>query len=361
MEFHQICLQVWLALLTLGLTTWLTITYFTLLVQISTVLLSAFLLSLTISPLADQLTRLRVPRGLTVLGVYIALIGLFSMLGDLVSPLIDAQAQQLGMHGPALLQDLLTRSTMLPWLNRWLPSLNALTAQMTNLLDTLFPTLLKTAADLGDLTLNLLVILVLTYFLVVDSTVSERFMLTFAPAAYRPHLQPLMARLRFRLTRWVWAQLAIALYFGVTFGIVLALLGIPHAFTIALIGAVIEIIPYVGGFVSLVLGILSALTVNPWLALWLLVIYLVITQVQAHVVAPALFGAAIDLHPALLVIALFAGAKIGGIVGVFFAVPVTVIITTLLQEMRTIRIQPPADTGPLNSEVDQAPVEPKEK
>lgn len=361
MEFHPIRLQVWLALFTLGLTTWLTITYFTLLVQISTILLSAFLLSLAIYPLADQLSRLRVPRGLTVLGVYVGLIGLFSLLGDLVTPLIEAQAQQWREHGPALFQDLLNRSTTLPWLSRFLPSLNALSAQMASLLDTLFPTLLKTAADLGDLTLNLLVILVLTYFLVVDSELSERFILTFAPATYRPHLQPLMARLRFKLTRWIGAQVAIVLYFGIAFGLALALLGVPHAFTIALIGAVIEIIPYVGGLVSLLLGVLGALTVNPWLALWVFLIYLVITQVQAHVVAPALFGAAIDLHPALIVIAIFAGAKIGGIVGVFFAVPVTVIITTLVQEMRIIRAQTPADTGPLTSEVEQDPVEPKEK
>ena len=94
MEFHQIRLQVWLALLSLALATWLTITYFTLLVQISTLLLSAFLLSLAIYPLADPLARLRIPRGFTVLGVYIGLIGLFSILGNLVFPVLDAQAQQ---------------------------------------------------------------------------------------------------------------------------------------------------------------------------------------------------------------------------------------------------------------------------
>lgn len=361
MEFHKIRLQVWLALLALALATWLSITYFALLIQISTLLLGAFLLSLAIYPLADQLTRIRIPRGLTVLGVYVGLIGLFSLLGDLVTPLIDAQTQQWREHGPALFQDLLNSSTTLPWLSRFLPSLNALSAQMTSLLDMLFPTLLKTAADLGDLTLNLLVLLVLTYFLVVDRDLSERFILTLAPATYRPHLQPLMARLRFKLTRWVWAQVAIALYFGVAFGLVLALLGIPHAFTIALIGAVIEIIPYVGGLVSLLLGVLGALTVNPWLALWVFLIYLVITQVQAHVVAPALFGAAIDLHPALIVIAIFAGAKIGGIIGVFFAVPVTVIITTLVQELRSIRTQTPVDSSAGQSSIPPKAMVRKEK
>lgn len=351
MTFQQIRLQLWLALLALALTIWWTITHFSLIVQIGTILFSAFLLSLAIGSLADLLARRRVPRGLTVLGVYIGLLGLISALGDLVTPVIDAQTQQLKTRGPALFQELLTRLTTLPWLGHWLPSLNSLSQQVTSLLNSLFPTLLKTALDLGDLTLNLLVILVLAYFLVVDGALSERFLLTLAPAHYRSHLQQLMTRWRFRLTRWVWAQLAIALYFGVAFGLALTLLRIPHAFTIALIGAVIEIIPYVGGLVALLLGILSALTVNPWLALWLLIIYLVIAQVQSHIVAPTLFGAAIDLHPALIVVVLFIGAKVGGIGGVFFAVPITVLITTLLQEIEATQSPSTALTAPFNREV----------
>ena len=109
----------------------------------------------------------------------------------------------------------------------------------------------------------------------------------------------------------------------------------PYAFTIALAGAVFEIIPFVGGIVALSLSLLSALTVDPWLAVWVGIIYAVITEVQAHIVAPALYGKAIRLHPALMIVALFMGAKLNGLVGVFFAVPLTVIITTLAQELQT--------------------------
>lgn len=334
MEFQRIRLHAWLTLFALAISVWWTIAYFALIVQIGAILFSAFLLSLAIGPLADQLARRHVPRGITVLGVYIGLIGLINGLEDLVTPVIDAQTQQLRTHGPALFQELATRLTTLPGLSRWLPSLNTLSQQVTSLLNGLFPTLLKTAVDLGDLTLNLLMILVLAYFLVVDGALSERLVLTMSPVAYHPHLQHLMARLRFRLTCWVWAQLVIAVYFGVAFGLTLAVLRIPHGFTIALISAVIEIIPYIGGLVGLLLSILSALTVNPWLVLWLVAIYVVIAQVQSHIIAPALYGAALDLHPALVVIVLFTGAKLGGVVGVFFAVPATVIMVTLLEEVR---------------------------
>ncbi|MBX3012514.1 MAG: AI-2E family transporter [Caldilineaceae bacterium] len=332
MELQHIRLHLWLALLALAVASWWAITYFVILVQIGAILFGAFLLSLALRPLADTLAQHRVPRGVTVLGIYVGLIALLSTLGDLMTPVIDEQTQQLRLHGPALLQDVITRLTTITWLDSWLPSLTALSQRVTALLGTILPSLLSTVVSLGDLTLNLLVILVLAYFLATDGTLSERLVLKFTPPAYQTQLQQLLDRLRFRLTRWVWAQLAIALYFGLAFGIALALLRIPHAFTIALLGGFIEIIPYVGGAVALSLAILSALTVNPWLALWVLIIYLVIAQVQAHIVAPALFGAAIDLHPALVLVALFTGAKIGGITGVFFAIPITVIIATLLQE-----------------------------
>ena len=168
--------RTWLALLLLAFTGWLATTHFPLILEISTILLGAFLLSLAIAPLAERLARWRVPRGVTVLSIYIGLIGLARVLGDLLAPVIDTQTQRLRTHGPALFQELMTRLTALPWLNRWLPSLGTLSQQATSLLNTLLPTLLNTAVDLGDLTLNALVLLVLAYFLVTDGALSERFM-----------------------------------------------------------------------------------------------------------------------------------------------------------------------------------------
>jgi predicted PurR-regulated permease PerM len=196
---------------------------------------------------------------------------------------------------------------------------------------------LSTVTDVGTITIDLLVVLVLTYFFAADSTLGSHLLKSVTPEGYQLQAVELVARLRFRLTRWIWAQLAIAVYFVLAFGSGATLLGVPFALTIALVGGVLEIIPYVGGAVALTLAAFSALTVSPWLAVWVLILFIVIAEVESHIVAPAFYGRAMDLHPAVVLVAMLVGAKVGGLVGVFFAVPVTVVLVTLWEEWRAVK------------------------
>jgi predicted PurR-regulated permease PerM len=324
--------QSWLALLGLGLTLWLTITYSDGLLEMLAILFGAFLLSLAIRPLADALARWRIPRGLTVLGVYLGLLGLLTGLGALLLPIISTEISRLQANGPELLQTALSRLSAIPGVEHLAPSLESLSPNLVQSLSTLFPTLLNTVAGAGELTVNLLVVLILAYFFAADAAAGSRLFQALIPAAHQPRLAALMSRLQRRLTHWIWAQAAMAVYFAATFGLGLAWLGVPFAPTIALIGGVLEIIPYVGGATALFLALLSALTVNPWLIAWVLGFYLIVAQVQSHLVAPAVYGRAVHLHPVAVLVALLIGLRARGIVGVFFAVPVAVVLITLLQE-----------------------------
>jgi predicted PurR-regulated permease PerM len=317
----RLSLQAWFSLLALALVIWTTIVYVDLILEMTLILFGAFLFSLAIRPLADTLARWRVPRGVTVLGVYIGLVGILAVLGTLLVPVVSAETNLLRTNGPTLLQTALSRLTAMPLVGQWIPSIDVLTQNLTQYLASLLPAFWSTLTGVGDITLNLLVVLVLTYFLATDATIGQRLLSSLVSPRYQPQVITVMTRLRFRLTRWIWAQLAIALYFALTFGTGLALLGVPFALTIALVGGVLEVIPYVGGVTATVLGVLSALTVNPWLALWVILLYTIVAEVQSHIVAPAFYGRAMHLHPAAILIALFIGVKVKGIIGIFFAVP----------------------------------------
>jgi predicted PurR-regulated permease PerM len=60
--------------------------------------------------------------------------------------------------------------------------------------------------------------------------------------------------------------------------------------------------------------------------------YIIVAQAQSHLVAPTFYGRAVHLHPAAILVALLIGLRARGIVGVFFAVPIAVVLITLLQE-----------------------------
>lgn len=336
----RLSLQAWLGLLTLGLAFWLTITYAGLLLEVLWVIFGAFLLSLAIRPAADALSRWRIPRGITVIGFYVGLGGALALLGDLLVPAFKAELTHLQSNGPTLLQSALSRLAAIPLLKQWLPFTTELAQNLTQRLDVLLSTLVGAVTGVGGLAVDLVLVLVLAYFFTTGTGWEEHLLSEWLPPRYQPRARGGVAGLQQRLARWVWAQAAIALYFALIFSAGLAVLGVPFAFTIGLVGGILEIVPYLGGMVALLLALLSALTVNPWLALWVALLYVVVTEIEAHILAPALYGRVMGLHPAIILIALLVGAKIKGILGVFFAVPIVVVLAALLQEVRTALVSP---------------------
>ena len=327
--------QAWLGLLTVGLTWWLITTYFGLIAEMIRLVFGAFLLSLAIRPLADALTHWRIPRGITVLGVYVALVGFFILLGALLIPVVSAEVDNLRTDGPALIQQALDRIANNRILNKWMPSIDTVSQDLSQRLDSFVQTFVTTVTRVGGFALELFIVLILSYFFVTETQLEERLLLVWFPRAYRGRIHTITGELHYRLTRWVLAQVGIALYFAFVFSAGLALLGVPFALTIGTIGGTLEIVPYLGGIVAWLLAIMSAITVNPILVVWITIFYVVVVEIETHIIAPALYGRVTGIHPAVVLIALITGAKTGGIIGVLFAVPVALVFITLVQEVRT--------------------------
>jgi predicted PurR-regulated permease PerM len=178
-----------------------------------------------------------------------------------------------------------------------------------------------------------LIVLILTYFFVTDIGLGERLLDAWLPDRYRSRTEMIVKHLQHRLTRWMWAQFAIAAYFAVVFSIGMRILGVPFAFTIGTVGGVLELVPYLGGVVAVLLAALSALTVHPLLVIWVLLFHIVVVEVEAHIIAPAFYGRMVGLHPAAILVALLIGAKMQGLLGVLFAVPAAVVLLAFLQEL----------------------------
>jgi len=340
----------WLGLLALGLVLWLLITYAGFLMEVLWVLFGTLLLTIAIHPAVTALSRWRVPRWVTVLGVYSLLALILALLGALVAPAVRKEISALQNSGPGIVESVLAGVAQTPLLSKLVPSTDVVSQNLIQRVDVLVQTMVSTAASVGSMALDVLFMLVLAFFVSTDAHFGQRLLDDWLPAPYRERTRHLWNRLRSRLTRWMWAQAGIALYFAVTFSAGLALLGVPFAFIIGLVGGILEVVPYLGGLVALLLAVTSALTVRPILALWVFVLYAVVTQVESHVIAPAFYGRVIGLHPAVVLVALLVGVKAGGILGVLFAVPVAVVLAALIAEARVVwRANPTEIDGEENS------------
>lgn len=333
MVTNRLSWQAWLSLLALGLVLWLIVSHVAIILELGWVVLGAVLLSLAIRPLADKGQTWRIPRGVITISIYALILAIIVLVGNLVAPILRAEITQLEQSGPQLWQQIQQRLAVTP-LRQWLPSTDALFQNFVQRLDSVAVTAFGTVTLIGDMLLDLFLLFVLAYFFVTDSGGSGDLLLKWIPTNQKQRARQMATSINYQLTRWVWAQIGLGMYFGLAFTLGLVVLRIPFALSIGMVGAVLELIPYLGGLIALVLALLSALTVSPTAVLWVIAWYSLVAVVEGHVVAPFLYGRAIGLRSAVVLVALFIGAKAAGILGVFFAVPVTVIVIAVVQEGR---------------------------
>jgi putative heme transporter len=203
------------------------------------------------------------------------------------------------------------------------------------------------ATLVGEVITGLILCLFLTFFFVKDSERFTRWILDFAGREREPHLREIGSRSATAVSGYLRGQATVGLVDGVFIGIGLAVLGVPLVVPLAFLTFVAAFLPLVGAFVAGALAALVAL-VTKGLTTALLVVGLtvLVQQLEGHLLAPLLLGRAVSLHPVVIILALAAGAILGGIIGAFLAVPIAAVVTAVGTYLRGDEpIGEPADTG----------------
>jgi predicted PurR-regulated permease PerM len=244
-------------------------------------------------------------------------------------------------------------SSYVPALKRVFPASNLsadLSAQLGALVGNIGDVLVTLGKALTTLVISAFVVLVVGFFLISDAEFAPRFIARFFPPRHRAAAASLAQEIGTRLGQWVRAQLLVCLLYGATFGIGLALLGAPYPFSLGVAGAILELIPYVGGTIVTIIAMLLALSISPWLALGVLGLQLVVAGIESHIVYPKLVGDIVGIHPLVIIVALFIGAEAKGVIGALLAVPVTVVLQVLFEHFyRFEEPVEPAAEAPIES------------
>ncbi|SCB03150.1 hypothetical membrane protein [Xanthomonas translucens pv. translucens DSM 18974] len=135
------------------------------------------------------------------------------------------------------------------------------------------------------------------------------------------------------LRAWLGGQFLAMLVIGSLTGLGLWLLGVPVALGIGLLTALLDFIPIVGPIVAAVPAVLLGFTVSPQVALGALLVFVVLQQLEGHVLQPLIQARAVDLPPALLLFSLFGIGVLFGPMGVVLAAPLTVVLYVLVKHL----------------------------
>jgi predicted PurR-regulated permease PerM len=312
--------------------------------------LVAFLVALLLSPLVRAVQRVRLPRGFAVALVYLVfavlLVAAIGALGTVLvsetktaakrvdSYFTDVNGRPNGQVDAGRDVDRLQR-----WLNTH--SLGSIHVQkrghelvrdirrhnVGKYTNKVVDFLEGAAISIGKLLFSLIVLIVVSVYMLLDlprfgRSIDRRF-------PPHPGSDSLLVRMEHSLVSYVKGQALVSLIIGTSAGVGLWVLGaigaLPNGEKYALVFgawvAITELIPYLGPWLGAIPPLLYAFVVHPLAAVWVLLLFLAIHQVEGHVVVPNVMGSALRLHPLLVIFGLLAGGEIYGLPGALVALP----------------------------------------
>ena len=319
----------WQTLLKIGLA----ILAFYLLYAIRDILLwvvFALVISVLFNPAINFLHRRRIPRVLSVICVYLIVFGLMSLFTYLVVPLFAREIQQFLRAFPdyferlsPILQQLgvQTFENVEGLIESFGGTLEAMAANIFNALFAFFGGVFST-----------LFIVTTAFFLSLEGKIMEKVLIMLFPKKYEAAALHIWERSQKKVIGWFGARLLASLFVGVASYITFFVFDIRYPFTLALLAAVFNFIPYIGPLVMGVLLFVLVFPIDILKALFVLIAFTLIQQIDGSILSPILMKRITGLPPVLVLIALVVGAKLWGVLGALLVVPLAGIIFEFLKE-----------------------------
>jgi predicted PurR-regulated permease PerM len=226
------------------------------------------------------------------------------------------------------------------FLQRFSDQLHQLRNQLGGLLKNLLSSSGQIAISVAGMIAALATVLTLTFFLLLGS---ERYVnagVGLFPERHQPLVRRILGQSAGAISGYITGNLAISVICGVTTFVVLLVLGMPYAAPLALLVAVLDLVPLVGATLGGALLVIVGLFVEPWKAVVLLVYIVVYQQAEGSLLQPIVYSRAVHLNGLVILIALLVGGQLLGIPGALLAIPVAEIIRILITELRDYRRTP---------------------
>jgi predicted PurR-regulated permease PerM len=180
----------------------------------------------------------------------------------------------------------------------------------------------------------------LTFYLMWDfPTISERFRMLF-PKHHRPRVDSYLTRADELIGRYLRGALMVALFQGVLIGTLFSIFEIKNAIVLGMIAAVLDLIPYFGLLITMVLSAVVALFSDPP-AMQKLVLAVstvaVLHLLEVALLSPRIVGGKVGLHPLLIILSLLVFSYFLGFIGLLIAIPATALIILLVREWEAFK------------------------
>jgi predicted PurR-regulated permease PerM len=292
-------------------------------------------LGLALLPVVDAVcNRIRMPRTLAILGVYLVMIIAVGLIGYVVAPSLVKEVEQLSHNAPRYAADLRHNATFRHYDDRYhiTPKLVRDTQRLPQLLGHLVGPLKDVTVRAFGFIAELLTVLAITFLLVLHGREYVNLALSLAGEREKRYRE-MVIDIKNAVANYTLGNIVISVLATVATWVVLSILGVPYALALGVVVGFFDLIPLVGATLGAIVVSFATVTVSFPTATIVWIVFIIVWQrFEDYVVQPLVYGKALRVNPIVTIVSVLAGASLLGILGALLAIPTAAAIQIVLRD-----------------------------
>ncbi len=291
------------------------------------IIFTAAIIATIITPLVNFLERKKIARWLGAAITYILIAAVISLIGVAVVPKVINQSHVLITRLPETIASLMenfstkTQSDLVQVLGGWLQGSPGVGKSVFSVLGSVT----------GQFFTGFM-IFVIAFYLTIEKKTLSSVIERFIPEKYKGFIDRFLDSVQKEIGSWGRGMLMLVVCVTIMSYIGLSILGVKYALALAVLAGITEFIPYIGSYIGAIPAVIVALTQSPTLALFVIILYIIIQQIQGNLISPYIMHRAVGLDPLTIIVVLLIGGKIAGPLGMILAVPFATIVSILIKD-----------------------------
>ncbi|HFE5926449.1 TPA: cell elongation protein CozEb [Staphylococcus aureus] len=296
------------------------------------------------NPIVNMMERYRIPRVAGISIIYLAVVGVITLIVNLLIPIIGSQVDSLVKNSPQYLEKLINSidkianntffSSYYSQINDWLNSLPkkipSMLSEFTDGFGAKIATFAETIANIGVVIVTTPFVL---FFMLKDGHHFKEFSTNIMPPKFRKDFHDLLEKMSVQVGSYIQGQIIVSFCIGILLFIGYSVIGLKYSLVLASIAAVTSVVPYLGPTIAISPAIVIAAITSPWMLLKLAVVWTLVQFVEGHFISPNIMGKTLKIHPLTIIFILLCAGKLLGIVGVILGIPGYAILKVLVTHL----------------------------
>ena len=279
----------------------------------------ALLIMTIFNPLVTKLSKLKIPRGISVFIVYLLLFGLLGVVIAVIIPPLIEQTTSFTANLPQYLNSLGINEIMS----------EQIISQLFSQIGSLPTQALRFGVSVFSNILGLVSVLIFAFYLLLAREKLDDQLGFLFGEGKRKEIAQVLNILEAKLGGWARGQMALMLLVGLLTYIGLTILGIPFALPLAILAGLLEIIPYIGPIFAAIQSVVIGLSISPLMGLATIALAFLANQVENYLFVPKVMEKSVGVSPIVTLLALAIGFRLAGVIGIIISIPLVLTIQTL--------------------------------